>query len=82
MIDSVDNDDDDDDDYDDDDDDVTLQPVVADASEDGSVAVLYSSLCSLLVLGDDLSHVVRPAVSHTLQRLNDRSVPSSLFNNN
>ena len=43
--------------------------------DDSSIAVLLSSLCTLLVLGDDLSRVDRVAVSRSLSSLhrhNDR----------
>jgi len=57
------------------DDNITLQPA-ADGVSGSCVALLYSSLCSLLVLGDDLSHVDSLALH---QRLDRRSAPSSLL---
>lgn len=51
--------------------DVALQP----RDGDSCIAMLYSSLCSLLVLGDDLTHIDRVAVNRALcclQEQNDR----------
>jgi len=61
--------------------DFVLQPTLGDSS----VAMLYSSLCSLLVLGDDLSHIDRTAVCETLRHLQeqfDRSGCSQYWNVN
>ena len=48
--------------------DFVLHPTLGDSS----VAMLYSSLCSLLVLGDDLSHIDRTAVCETLRHLQEQ----------
>jgi len=49
--------------------DFALQPT----DGDSCIAVLWSSLCTLLVLGDDLSHVDREAVTQALSSLHRHS---------